>query len=705
MDGSPRSRPAPRPPPGAPTASRPGPAGLANATRTRSTARCAGAPSATAARSGPGASRCTPSPTARPGQLPRPGPRVYAEMALAGITSRGRVPLPAPRHRGQPYADPNAMGAGADRRGADAGHPDHAAGHLLPHLHVDGAPARTARNSGSATARGGVGRAGRGPAPTSTPDGSSARRSSVRAVPATRCRPCGLGGRYGAPLHVHLSEQRRRERRVPRSTGAPRPRCCATRVPRTRAPPRCTPPTSPTTTSPTSAAGPASASARPPSGTSADGIGPARALADAGGPFSLGSDSHAVIDLFEEARAVELDERLAPRERGHHLRRPTCCGPPPPRARAPSAGPDAGTHRVGRPRRPGHRRRRTPSVPPAAAAGRERVFAATAADVTDVVIDGRTVVTAADTTDGSTRDASPRWTIGSCRMTVLYDNIGELVTNDPAQGDGSARHRRRRAGRRRRPGRLGRAVASTRPADHVDAETRRHPGFVDSHAHLVFAGDRAAEFAARMAGEPYTGGGIRTTVAATRAADDDELCGQRRPPAPGGCSGRAPPRSRSRAGTGSPSPTRHRSLRIAGGSPTRPRSSARTSSPPSTPTRRDDYVSLVAAECWPPARRTPGGSTCSASAARSTSTRPGRSCRRAGAGLGLRIHANQLGPRGGDPARRRVGGGDRRPLHHLTDDGHRRTGRIGPTVATLLPGAEFSTRSPYPDARRCSTPA
>ena len=49
------------------------------------------------------------------------------------------------------------------------------------------------------------------------------------------------------------------------------------------------------------------------------------------------------------------------------------------------------------------------------------------------------------------------------------------------------------------------------------------PGFVDTHSHLVFAGDRAAEFAARMAGEPYTGGGIATTVAATRAASDDEL--------------------------------------------------------------------------------------------------------------------------------------------------------------------------------------
>ncbi len=53
------------------------------------------------------------------------------------------------------------------------------------------------------------------------------------------------------------------------------------------------------------------------------------------------------------------------------------------------------------------------------------------------------------------------------------------------------------------------------------------PGFVDSHSHLVFAGDRSAEFAARMAGRPYEAGGIRTTVAATRAATDDELSSRR----------------------------------------------------------------------------------------------------------------------------------------------------------------------------------
>jgi imidazolonepropionase len=49
------------------------------------------------------------------------------------------------------------------------------------------------------------------------------------------------------------------------------------------------------------------------------------------------------------------------------------------------------------------------------------------------------------------------------------------------------------------------------------------PGFVDSHAHLVFAGDSAKEFAARMAGQPYTAGGIHATVAATRAASDEAL--------------------------------------------------------------------------------------------------------------------------------------------------------------------------------------
>jgi imidazolonepropionase len=106
-------------------------------------------------------------------------------------------------------------------------------------------------------------------------------------------------------------------------------------------------------------------------------------------------------------------------------------------------------------------------------------------------------------------------------LTVLYTGIAELVTHDPELGvltDAAL------------------VVAEDMilwvgPAAHApDADERVFlgeravvPGFVDSHAHLVFAGDRSAEFAARMAGQPYDGGGIASTVAATRAATDAEL--------------------------------------------------------------------------------------------------------------------------------------------------------------------------------------
>lgn len=114
-------------------------------------------------------------------------------------------------------------------------------------------------------------------------------------------------------------------------------------------------------------------------------------------------------------------------------------------------------------------------------------------------------------------------------MTSLLRNIGELVTNDPRWGD--------------RFGILHNAAieftdgvvtwvgldseASRRPGgetDYVDVGGRCViPGFVDSHTHIAFAGERSLEFAARMAGESYSAGGIATTVASTRAATDDEL--------------------------------------------------------------------------------------------------------------------------------------------------------------------------------------
>jgi len=109
--------------------------------------------------------------------------------------------------------------------------------------------------------------------------------------------------------------------------------------------------------------------------------------------------------------------------------------------------------------------------------------------------------------------------------TTLITNIGELVTNDSEADDllglvedaalvvdGTT------------IAWAGRAADAPAADVQVDAGGRAViPGFVDSHSHLVFAGDRAAEFAARMAGESYAAGGIRTTVAATRAATDEQL--------------------------------------------------------------------------------------------------------------------------------------------------------------------------------------
>ena len=112
---------------------------------------------------------------------------------------------------------------------------------------------------------------------------------------------------------------------------------------------------------------------------------------------------------------------------------------------------------------------------------------------------------------------------------TLVTGIGELVTCDGLDGadpDGLRHLRDAARGRRGRAGSPGSADACDAPAAdrRLDVDGRAVlPGFVDSHAHLVFAGDRGAEFAARMAGTPYDGGGIAISVAATRAAADDEL--------------------------------------------------------------------------------------------------------------------------------------------------------------------------------------
>jgi len=115
---------------------------------------------------------------------------------------------------------------------------------------------------------------------------------------------------------------------------------------------------------------------------------------------------------------------------------------------------------------------------------------------------------------------------------TLLTGIGELVTNDPTLGDGSALGLLPDAAVVVEAGVVqwvGAAGTAPDADEQVDVGGRAViPGFVDSHAHLVFAGDRAAEFAARMAGQAYAAGGIRSTVSATRAATDDELAANAR---------------------------------------------------------------------------------------------------------------------------------------------------------------------------------
>ncbi|MFE2091953.1 amidohydrolase family protein, partial [Streptomyces sp. NPDC059460] len=111
--------------------------------------------------------------------------------------------------------------------------------------------------------------------------------------------------------------------------------------------------------------------------------------------------------------------------------------------------------------------------------------------------------------------------------TTAITNIASLVTNDPSLGDGSPLGLILDAAVVIEGDRVvwtGESSKAPATDNAVDAGGRAViPGFVDSHSHLLFAGDRTEEFNARMSGRPYTAGGIRTTVAATRAATDDAL--------------------------------------------------------------------------------------------------------------------------------------------------------------------------------------
>jgi imidazolonepropionase len=287
---------------------------------------------------------------------------------------------------------------------------------------------------------------------------------------------------------------------------------------------------------------------------------------------------------------------------------------------------------------------------------------------------------------------------------IRYDGIAELVTCDPAQGDGSPLGLLTDAAVVVEDGAVawvGPRTAAPAADDRVDLDGRCVlPAFVDSHSHLVFGGDRTDEFAARMAGRSYAAGGIRTTVAATRGASDEELLARAE---------RLRDEMR-RQGTGTVEvksgyglsvEDEARSLRVAAELTDEVTFLGAHVVPAEYADDPDGYLDLVTGPmldaCAPLARWIDvfvEEGAFDAAAARTILT-AGRD-----RGLGLRVHANQLRPGPGVQLACELGAASADHCTHLTDADVTALADSG-TVATLVPGADFSTRSPvYPDGRR-----
>jgi formiminoglutamate deiminase len=316
----------------------------------------------------------------------------FAEMALAGVTCVGEFHYLHHGPGGVRYAEPNETGYRLVAAAAEAGIRITLLDTLFLTSTVDGAPLEgPQRRFGDGDLDAWAGRVAGLRLAAHARLGAAAH--SVRAVPADAL--AGLAAWADGPVvHVHLSEQRaeneaclKRYGRTPTQllddSGLTGPWVTAVHATHLSDDDRTALGDSATRVClcPTTER------------DLADGIGPARALADAGSALCVGSDSHAVIDLFEEARAIELDERLRDEHRGHFdaselLDAATAAGHaalgwPDAGVIAPGARADLVTVGLDSVRTAGF----DESAPLAAV-----VFAATAADVTHVVVDGRVVV-------------------------------------------------------------------------------------------------------------------------------------------------------------------------------------------------------------------------------------------------------------------------------------------------------------------------
>jgi imidazolonepropionase len=293
---------------------------------------------------------------------------------------------------------------------------------------------------------------------------------------------------------------------------------------------------------------------------------------------------------------------------------------------------------------------------------------------------------------------------------VLLTGIAELVTNDTSLGDGSRLGLIEGAALVVEGGAVawvGAAAAAPDADQRLDLAGRAVvPGFVDSHSHLVFAGDRSREFEARMTGTPYDGGGIATTVAATRAAPDELLLAR-------ALALRAEMRAQGtttievKSGYGLTVADEARLLRVAS-QITDETTFLGAHVVPARVDRRE-YVDLVIgpmlAACAPLARWV--DVFCEPASPHAFDGDEARAVLTAGIAAGLlpRVHGNQLSAGPGVQLAVELGAASVDHCTYLAPvdvealvGAAPAAGRLG-TVATLLAGVEFSTRSPYPDAR------
>ncbi|HSJ46730.1 MAG TPA: imidazolonepropionase [Euzebyales bacterium] len=283
-------------------------------------------------------------------------------------------------------------------------------------------------------------------------------------------------------------------------------------------------------------------------------------------------------------------------------------------------------------------------------------------------------------------------------MSVVLTGIGRLVSHDPGLPSGGPLALVCDGGR---VAWVGQGAPPQQAGDrHVDVGGRCViPGFVDSHTHLVFAGDRIAEFTARLAGEPYETGGIATTVTATRAADvtalEDTVHRLSAEALDGGTT-----TLEIKSGYGLTVDDERRLLEVAGQVDDADVTFLGAHVvPPEHTDDPDRYVDLVRGpmlrRCAPLARWC--DVFCEAGAFDADQSRVVLEAGRAH-GLGLRVHANQLGPGPGIRLGVEMGAA---AVDHCTfvDDADVDALAASSTVATLLPAVEFSTRTPPAPAR------